>query len=474
MIWSISWKNVWRNKIRSLVVIAAATLGIISGVLVVGVMEGWVKQRLHDAIYNEVSHLQIHNTEYLKNEETDLTVHDTAEIAAAIRQIPGLKGWATRTKMIAMANTPWANTGVFIYGIDPDREKNVSEIYKKIVPGAGVYLEKAKPGNILVSDKTAELLKLKQYCLTQPVIDKLGAAGVPEKLLSKLGSIKDERFRSPKDFKNALKSLLTGKELDNYGRQVMDSSLDYRIRNKIQLTISDEKGTPVQGTFRVCGIYRTTNSGFDQATVYVNSADLAALYDGKNILIHEIAVLTDDIGNADSVKEKLSEISRLNTVSTWKELAPDASMMNDFMIIYYFIFIGIVLFALAFGIINTMMMTILERTKELGMLMAIGMNRKKIFSMIMLETIFLTIVGAVAGMLAGWIIVGYFGKTGIHFSSWGEGFEAIGFAATVYPVITPSFFIFITVMVIATAMISSVWPARKALKLDPAEAIRTE
>jgi ABC-type lipoprotein release transport system permease subunit len=474
MIWSISWKNIWRNKIRSLVVIAAATLGIISGVLVVGIMEGWVKQRLHDAIYNEVSHLQIHNTEYLKNEETDLTVQDTAELAAAIGRLPGIRGWVARTKMIAMANTPWANTGVFIYGIDPDREKNVTEIFRKIVEGAGVYLEKDKPGNILISDKTAEVLKLKQYCLTQEVSDRLVKGRVPEVILLKLKSIKDERYRSPGDFREALRSLLTAKELDSYGRQVMDSSLDYRIRHKIQITISDEKGTPVQGTFRVCGIYRTTNSGFDQAAVYINSADLASLYGAKGILIHEIAILTDDIENVESVKEKLSGISRSNTVSTWKELAPDASMMNDFMIIYYFIFIGIVLFALAFGIINTMMMTILERTRELGMLMAIGMNRLKIFSMIMLETIFLTIVGAMAGMLAGWIIVAYFGKTGIHFSSWGEGFEAIGFAATVYPVITPAFFAFITVMVIFTAMISSIWPARKALKLDPAEAIRTE
>jgi ABC-type lipoprotein release transport system permease subunit len=474
MIWSISWKNIWRNKIRSLVVIAAATLGIISGVLVVAIMEGWVKQRLHDAIYNEVSHLQIHNTEYLKNEEADLNVQDTAEISAAIRKLPGIRGWVSRTKMIAMANTPWANTGVFIYGIDPDREMNVSEIYKEIVKGAGVYLEKDKPGNILISDKTAEILKLKQYCLTQEVCDRLVTGRVPEGILSKLKNIKDERYRSPGDFREALRSLLTGKELDSYGRQVMDESLDYRIRHKIQITISDEKGTPVQGTFRVCGIYRTTNSGFDQATVFVNSSDLASLYNGKNILIHEIAILTDDIENVDSVKEKLSGISRSNTVSTWKELAPDASMMNDFMIIYYFIFIGIVLFALAFGIINTMMMTILERTRELGMLMAIGMNRIKIFSMIMLETIFLTIVGAVAGMLAGWIIVASLSKTGIHFTSWGEGFEAIGFAATVYPVITPAFFAFITVMVILTAMISSIWPARKALKLDPAEAIRTE
>jgi ABC-type antimicrobial peptide transport system permease subunit len=388
--------------------------------------------------------------------------------------LPGLTGWVSRTKIITMINTPWANTGVFIYGIDPEREKLVSGIYKKMVPRAGEYLDKDKTGNILISDKTAEILKLKQYCLTTGVRGSLEKAGIPVGVLSRLDSIRDERFRSPKDFKDALRSLLTKKDLDKYGLQVMDSSLDYRIRNKIQITITDETGTPVQGTFRVCGIYRTTNTGFDQATVFVNSGELAGLYDGKNVLVHEIAVLLDDIGNVDSAKKSLSGISRFNTVSTWKELAPDASMMNDFMLIYYFIFIGIVMFALAFGIINTMMMTILERTREIGMLMAIGMNRRRIFSMIMLETIFLTIVGAAAGMLAGWLIVESLGRTGIHFASWGEGFEAIGFSATVYPVITPVFFLLITLMVIVTAIVSSVWPARKALKLDPAEAIRTE
>lgn len=474
MIWSISWKNVWRNKNRSLVVIIAVTLGIISGVLLVGIMEGWVKQRLHDAIYNEVSHVQIHNTEYLKNEEILLTVRDTTEMVRAIEALPGLKGWVMRTRMVAMVNTPWANTGVIVYGIDPEKEKQVTEIYKKIVPGGGEYLDKEKPGNIFISDKTAEILKLKQYIITDEVIDRLKAEKVPEVILSQLDTLKDVRFRSPKEFREALKGELTKKELDSYGLQIIDYALDFRIRNKIQITISDETGTPVQGTFRVCGIYKTTNGGFDQATVFVNSRELAGLYNGKSILTHEIAILLNDIENADSVKEKLTGISPDNTISTWKELAPDAAMMNDYMIMYYFIFIGIVMLALAFGIINTMMMTILERTKELGMLMAIGMNRKRVFNMIMLETVFLTLVGAIAGMMSGWVIVEALGKTGIHFSTWGEGFEAIGFAAIVYPVITPDFFIIITVMVIVTAIISSVWPARKALKLIPVEALRTE
>jgi putative ABC transport system permease protein len=474
MIRSISWKNVWRNKSRSLVVIVAVTLGIISGVLLVGIMKGWVEQRLHDAIYNEVSHVQIHNKEYLKNEEIHLTVNDTAEIIKAIEDLPGLLGWVKRTRMIAMVNTSWANTGVSVYGIDPGKEKHVTEIWKRMVPGAGEYLDEAKPGNILISDKTAEILKLKQYIITDEVINLLKSENVPATVLSKLDTLKDVRFRSPKDFREALKSELKKKELDKFGNLIVGKALDYRIRNKVQITISDETGTPVQGTFRVCGIYKTTNTGFDQATVFVNANELAKLYDGKAILIHEISILLNNVENAGLVKEKLAGISPDNEINTWQELAPDAAMMNDYMVMYYIIFIGIIMLALAFGIINTMMMTILERTRELGMLMAIGMNRKKVFSMIMLETMFLTLVGAVAGMLSGWVIIELLGKTGIHFASWGEGFEEWGFAAIVYPVITPDFFLFITIMVIVTAIISSIWPARKALKLNPVETLRTE
>jgi ABC-type lipoprotein release transport system permease subunit len=474
MIGSISWKNVWRNKSRSLVVIVAVTLGIIAGVLLVGIMKGWVEQRVHDAIYNEVSHVQVHNKEYLKNEEIDLTVNDTAEIIRAIEGLPGVRGWVKRTRMIAMANTSWANTGVNIYGVDPEKERQVTEIWKEIVPGAGEYLDKAKPGNILISDKTAEILKLKQYIISEKVISTLKSENVPGFVLSKLDTLKDLRFRSPKDFREALKRELKKKELDKYGKLIVDKALDYRIRNKIQITISDETGTPVQGTFRVCGIYKTTNTGFDQATVFVNAKELANLYDGKDILIHEISVLLTDVEKAGTVKEQLAVISPKNEISTWKELAPDAAMMNDYMVMYYIIFIGIIMLALAFGIINTMLMTILERTRELGMLMAIGMNRKKVFSMIMLETIFLTLVGAIAGMLSGWLIIKLLGNTGIHFKSWGEGFEEWGFAAVVYPVITPGFFLLITIMVIVTAIISSLWPARKALKLNPIESLRTE
>lgn len=474
MIWSIAWKNVWRNKKRSLVVIGAVTIGIISGMLLSGIMEGWVRQRLNDAIYNEVSHIQIHNSDYIKNEEIDLTVRNLDEITRSIDSLKELSGWVRRTKIIAMVNTPWANAGVIIYGVDPEKERLITEIYREIVPNGGEYLNKKSPGDILISDKTAELLKLKHYIVTDSTIEKLGGGKVPLTVLTKLETLKNIRFRSPKDFREALRKEFSRKELDKFGLLITDNALDYRIRNKIQITISDREGNPVQGIFRVCGIYKTTNTGFDQTSVFVNAGELAKLYGGNDILTHEIAILLSNIDDVGRVKEKLSRISGGNIVRTWKELAPDAALMNDFMIIYYFIFVGIIMLALAFGIINTMLMAILERTRELGMLMAIGMNRRRIFKMIMLETVFLTAVGALAGMFSGWAITATLGKTGIHFAGWGEGFEAIGFAARVYPVLTPEFFIFITVMVIVTAIISSLWPARKALRLNPVEALRTE
>ena len=474
MIWSIAWKNVWRSKRRSLVVIAAVTIGIISGVLLVGIMQGWIEQRLHDAIYNEVSHLQVHNTEYIKNEESVLTVINPDEMIRCIDSVKEVTVWSERTKIIAMANTPWANTGVVLYGVDPEKEKQVTEIHKKILPGAGAYLDKDKPGEILISDKTAEILKLKQYVVTDRIIEELRVENIPDTILMRLTDLKELRYRSPKDIREALKNAFGEKELDKYGSLIMDKSLDYRIRNKVHVTLSDDKGTPVHGIFRVCGIYKTTNTGFDQAAVFVDAQELANLYGSDEMLIHEISVLLDNIDESETVKEKLSSVTPGNSVRTWKELAPDAAMMNDYMVIYYFIFIGIIMLALAFGIINTMLMAILERTKELGMLMAIGMNRKRIFSMIMLETVFLTFVGAAAGMFSGWVLLKVLGKTGIHFSGWGEGFEAIGFASKVFPVVTPDFYIIITIIVIVTAIISSIGPARKALRLNPVETLRTE
>jgi ABC-type lipoprotein release transport system permease subunit len=94
--------------------------------------------------------------------------------------------------------------------------------------------------------------------------------------------------------------------------------------------------------------------------------------------------------------------------------------------------------------------------------------------MIMLESVFLSIIGGVAGMFFGGVVILLTAKNGINFVQYAEGMEAFGYSAHVFPQISAGFFVMATVMIIITGIISSVYPAMKALKLNPVEAIRTE
>jgi ABC-type lipoprotein release transport system permease subunit len=159
---------------------------------------------------------------------------------------------------------------------------------------------------------------------------------------------------------------------------------------------------------------------------------------------------------------------------TWKELQPDLGMITEWLDVMLYVIMVIILLALGFGIVNTMLMVVMERVKELGMLMAIGMNKIRVFSMIMLETIFLSITGGVVGMIISALLVNYYGEAGISLESFSKGFEAIGYSPVLYPEIGVQFYLTITFLIIVTAIVACIYPALKALKLKPAEALRIE
>jgi len=107
------------------------------------------------------------------------------------------------------------------------------------------------------------------------------------------------------------------------------------------------------------------------------------------------------------------------------------------------------------------------------MLMAIGMTKRRVFAMIMYETIFLALVGALIGELMSMLLINYYGNAGIDLSSMAEGLETIGYSAITFPELEPIRYLQITTMVFVTGILASIYPAIKALKLDPANAIRT-
>jgi ABC-type antimicrobial peptide transport system permease subunit len=128
--------------------------------------------------------------------------------------------------------------------------------------------------------------------------------------------------------------------------------------------------------------------------------------------------------------------------------------------------------ALVFGIINTMLMAVLERYRELGMLMAVGMNKLRVFTMIVLETIMLAIVAVVPGLVLGYATVTYFGKNGIDLSAFSKGMQQFGMSDIVYTDLDPGFYVQLAMAVGITAVIGAIYPAYKAIRLKPVEAIR--
>ncbi len=129
--------------------------------------------------------------------------------------------------------------------------------------------------------------------------------------------------------------------------------------------------------FSVCGIFRTNNDMFEGMSVFVPAGELRALTGMEEGSWHRLIARLDNNDLTDKVTGQAREALPGYEVLNWKEISPDLAMIADFMGQIYGVFMAIILAALAFGIVNTMLMAVLERTRELGMLAAIGMNEEK-------------------------------------------------------------------------------------------------
>ncbi|MEN8224546.1 MAG: FtsX-like permease family protein [Bacteroidota bacterium] len=246
------------------------------------------------------------------------------------------------------------------------------------------------------------------------------------------------------------------------------------VGKKIVLTTAALNGETAQSLFRVEGIYHTSNTMFDEMNVFIKAGELEEMVAPGEKIISEFAVRLHEKAGLDATTLSLSESFPALSVLSWKELDPAIILMKGVMDQFSYILIMIVLLALTFGIVNVMLMVIIERTRELGMLMAIGMNKRRVFIMIMFETIFMSVSGAIAGVVLSVATIMLTNRNGINFASWSEGLEAYGYSAHVFPIIETSFYITLGIMVIMAASLASVWPARKALKLQAAVAIRDD
>ena len=274
------------------------------------------------------------------------------------------------------------------------------------------------------------------------------------------------------------RSLVEGDYFQNEKRnQVLISSrtakkLKVGINGKVVVTLQDLNGDIVGAAFRVSGIFKTTHTGFDETNVFVLKGDLERILTMDGI-VNEIAIRVSDIEAVAGVQRRLQETfpPKETQVESWRELQPELAYINDVTWQVNYLILVIILLALAFGILNTMLMAIFERVREIGVLMAVGMSKARIFSMIILETVFLSLTGAALGMVISAWLVSTLGASGIDLSAFAQGLEAFGYSSMIYPQLQPLFYLTLACMVVIAALLSSLYPAYKALGLNPVEAI---
>ncbi|WP_250631905.1 ABC transporter permease [Rhodoflexus caldus] len=255
------------------------------------------------------------------------------------------------------------------------------------------------------------------------------------------------------------------------GRKLADK-MKLKTGSKLVLTFTDTANNIVAGAFRVAAVFQSTNTALDERNVYVRQSELNALL-GIGEGVHEIAVLLHRDEDVAPVLTQIRQQTAPLRCESWQEISPETNLMVKTVDDYSYIIMIIIMVALAFGIVNTMLMAIMERTREIGMMAALGTGRLRIFLLVLTETVLLTLAGAPVGIAIGWAVSTYYSYKGLNLAGMGEDMMgSFGFRTMVYPEFPGERIVSVLIIVVATALIASILPAVKALRMKPIDALR--
>jgi len=406
MLVKISWRNIWRNSARSLVIIIAIVLGVLGGNFSAAIRLGVERQNFKETVEHQVSHIQLHHPEFIANPEAHYRIEDGLKVAGEISQHPEVAVVSPRIVFDGMAASANMNTGVRIKGVDPELETATTDL-----------------GNLVSS-----------------------------------GNYFSEPGRLP--------SVITGKELAD--------ELNVEVGSRIVLTFQDVAGEMVSASFRIEGLYEVTSTAFEKRNLFVRSDDLNELI-GDQEAVTEIAVVLHDVDTYRKVSGELQNTYPDISVRHWADMQPSLYYSLEFLNQNLIWIVGLIILGVSFGLLNTILMSVLERVRELGILMAIGMKKAKVFGMIVFETTILAIIGGTAGLVLSWGMIRYLNNRGVDIAAFGgEGMGDFGYASVIYPELDTAFYFQVALVIVAFAILAACYPAWKAIRLVPAEAVREE
>lgn len=407
-LWVMAWRNLWRNHRRTMIMLAAISIGVWAMIFMSALMRGMVDDMLRRGIDQLPGHVQIHNQLFLDDPSI---VNSMPEPAGNLQQElnkPPIEKWFSRVKVPAMIASERDSRGVTLVGIDPLAERQTILDNSRISEGR--FLESDHDRGILIGEKLANRLETrlgKRVVITsQDPDNNLAESGVRI-----VGIYKAELPLQEEMFiymgKATAQKLLS---IEGMVSEVAVFGDDYR------------NATPLQ---------QSITGAVDASPVFNN---------------HTISV------------KKWSEVNRY--------LGSTVEVMDGFVLIW----IVVIFIALSFGLANTLIMAIFERVREIGLMLALGMRPLLVTLQILFESVLLLIIGLLIGNVLAAISV-YLVGDGIDLSVVAQGFEMAGMGTTLYPLLLLKDMLTANLVVISLGLVTSLLPAWRAAHYDPIRAL---
>ncbi len=249
--------------------------------------------------------------------------------------------------------------------------------------------------------------------------------------------------------------------------------LDVRLGEKVVVMAQADDGSMGAEAFRVSGIFHTGSLSFDGQIVYMPLAACQELLaTGRNI--NHFAIRLKDIDDADRIKQELSEklAGQPVQVLSWKDVDHEIMSIQRFQDGLLDIVLIVIFAIVALGILNTLLMSLFERVREFGVLMAIGARPRWVMKLVLLESIILGCIGTAIGLAMGISMIAYFHHAGLRLPVGDALSYFIPFPSVIFLRAVWSSHAFAACAVLATSIVAAIAPALRACRLRPAEALR--
>ncbi len=397
----LAWRNLWRNHRRTLIMLAAISVGVWAMIFMTALTQGMVNQMIKDGVSALPGHVQVHHPDYRDDPNINNLIPTPDSILKAKFDAAGFEQWATRIKVPAVISSERESRGVTLLGIDPARERDLTFVDYDDIDGR--FLEGPDDNGIVIGRKLAD-------------------------------------------------------------------TLDTEVGKRVVLMSQDPDNDIADRSFRVVGLFGANIQSYEENYVFAGKATIQRLLKVGDQVTEAVA-MGSDYRDVDPVYEKvLGLVDDGVVVNRWTELDSYLGTMLAVMDGFVLVWVIVIFLALSFGLVNTLVMAVFERIREIGLMLALGMRPSSILGQIIIESMLLLVIGLALGNMFAWGSIESL-KGGIDVSIVAEGMEMMGAASVLYPQLRIEDVVLANGVVLILGFFASLSPAWRASRYQPIEAI---